>query len=70
MTSLLRQNQALREALQLLVDELTDYANKHGLGPARLLYALSRGATILRENAALAQPPESAEVVAPAESTK
>jgi hypothetical protein len=37
----------VREALQYLVDELKHYANKHGLGPARLMHALVKAEAAL-----------------------
>ena len=37
----------LREALELMVRELKAYACKHGLGPAKLQYALSQGEAAL-----------------------
>ena len=47
MTSGTKERVELREALELMVRELKAYACKHGLGPAKLQYALSQGEAAL-----------------------
>lgn len=48
--ALVDEREPLRKALQHLVDELNWYAGKHGLGPQRVMAALTKAELVLKRS--------------------